>query len=147
MGLSTEVWGKEGWRFVHSVALSYPLKPTKEDKENYLNFFKSLQYVLPCPICADNFKKKIEKTPPNLENRKTLFHWTVDAHNEVNKENGKKIFTYDEAFDSIYEEIKKEQQKYNLNMKRLMIIEDVKTILPYMALSVFFSYVITRKTK
>jgi hypothetical protein len=147
MGLSPQVWGKAGWNFIHSVALSYPTKPTKEDKENYLSFLKSLQYVLPCPTCANNFKDKLEKNPPNLENRKSLFKWTVDAHNEVNKEHNKKIISYQEAYDLLFDEIRKQNEMFEKGLKKSLIIEDVKTILPFMGLSILFAYIITRKTK
>lgn len=97
MGYSPLMWGKEAWQFIHFVAMSYPDAPTEIDKKNYLDFFSSLQYVLPCPTCAYNFKKKMEVHPPNLTNRKALFNWTVDVHNSVNEENGKDILTYEEA--------------------------------------------------
>jgi hypothetical protein len=29
MGISPKVWGKEGWHFIHYVALNYPDKPTQ----------------------------------------------------------------------------------------------------------------------
>jgi len=50
MGVSPKHWGKEAWKFIHWVALTYPNKPNEKDKKNYLKFFESLQDVLPCPI-------------------------------------------------------------------------------------------------
>ena len=148
MGLSTEIWGREGWKFIHSVALSYPYKPTEKDKENYLAFFKSLENVLPCSICAENFRKKMEKTPPKLESKIALFNWTVDIHNEVNRQNGKKELTHNEAFITImYDGIKSQFSKYNDNGLKDAVMKDLKTIAPFMVLSVLFAYVITRKTK
>jgi len=47
MGVSPKHWGREGWKFIHWVALTYPNKPTDKDKKNYLQFFESLQDVLP----------------------------------------------------------------------------------------------------
>jgi len=97
MGYSPLIWGKCGWRFIHFVALAYPEVPIEQDKIDYYKFFESLKDVLPCPTCAYNYEKKFKQYPPNLENRKSLFRWTVDIHNSVNKENGKDIFSYEDA--------------------------------------------------
>ena len=101
MGYSPEIWGKQAWHFIHMVALTYPIKPTEEDKNKYYNFFSSLQNVLPCPICASHFKDNMEKNPINLKNQESLFKWTVDIHNEVNKKNNKKVLSYKEAIEEI----------------------------------------------
>ena len=95
------MWGRQAWHFIHFVALTYPEKPTEEDKKDYLNFFNSLQKTLPCPICAEHFKENMEKIPIKLEDRESLFKWTVDIHNEVNRKNSKKILSYDEAIQEI----------------------------------------------
>jgi hypothetical protein len=101
MGVSPKHWGKEGWKFIHWVALTYPSKPTEDDKKNYKRFFDSLQDVLPCPICAVHFKENMLKNPIRLNSNVELFNWTVDMHNEVNKQNLKKEFSYEEAFKEI----------------------------------------------
>jgi len=106
--MSPKYWGRQGWHFIHCVALSYPTNPTEADKENYLAFFKSLQNVLPCPACAENFRAKMEKYPPTLENTQTLFNWTVDMHNHVNAENGKRIYEYDEAVEEVKINVEKD---------------------------------------
>jgi hypothetical protein len=81
--------------------MSYPQNPTDQDKQNYTAFFRSLQNVLPCPACAENFRAKMEKYPPSLENPQSLFKWTVDMHNSVNAENGKPILSYDHALEQV----------------------------------------------
>lgn len=101
MGVSPKHWGKEGWRFIHWVALTYPNKPTDKDKEKYLKFFESLQDVLPCGICAEHFTKNMKTHPIRMGSNRELFDWTVDMHNIVNKQNGKKTLTYDQAFTEI----------------------------------------------
>jgi len=94
MGVSPKLWGKEGWRFIHFVAITYD--PSK--KEEFLTFFQNLPKILPCPVCGKHFKENMAKMPPRMESNQTLFEWTVDMHNLVNKENGKKIYTYDQAY-------------------------------------------------
>ncbi len=101
MGISPKFWGSQTWHFIHTVALNYPDKPTEEDKKKYLSFFKSIGNTLPCELCAENFRKKMKKHPPNLNGKEELFNWTVDIHNSVNKENGKKLYTYEDALKEI----------------------------------------------
>jgi hypothetical protein len=102
MGLSPKLWGKEGWRFIHFVAVTY--QPSK--KEEYLKFFQNLPEILPCPVCGEHFKHNMAKLPPRMDSNQTLFEWSVDMHNLVNKENGKKIYTYDQAYKEMFPEKK-----------------------------------------
>jgi hypothetical protein len=92
-------WGSQAWHFIHVVALSYPDKPSNEDKENYKKFFDSLKYALPCPICREGYKENIKKIPIRLDSKRELFNWTVDIHNEVNKKNDKRVLSYEEAYE------------------------------------------------
>ena len=90
--MNPKKWGPKAWFFIHSVALSYPLNPTEEDKEHFKTFFSILQYVLPCSICANNFQEHLDVLPLTddvLLSRKNLFLWTVKIHNKVNKLKGK----------------------------------------------------------
>jgi hypothetical protein len=98
MGFAPELWGRQGWHFIHYIALNYPNNPSEEIKNEYLNFFNSLGNVLPCPFCGIHFKENMVKHPPRLESKEAFFNWTVDMHNFVNKENGKKKLTYSQAF-------------------------------------------------
>lgn len=92
-------WGPSAWKFIHYVALKYPKNPTEEDKKQYFIFFHNLQFILPCDKCAKHFKDNLLKNPiqSSLDNNKTLFKWTVDIHNMVNKDLNKKEVTYEEA--------------------------------------------------
>jgi hypothetical protein len=98
MGLNPQIWGRQGWHFIHSVALSYPITPTDEEKENYKKFLFSLPDTLPCSICGEHFKENLEKFPPKLDSREDFWKWSVDVHNEVNKSNDKPTLSYDEAY-------------------------------------------------
>jgi FAD-linked sulfhydryl oxidase len=101
MGISPKVWGKEGWHFIHYVALNYPDKPTQEDKDTYMTFLNTIEHILPCPICGHHFKQNMIKHPPNLKSQQDFFNWTVDMHNFVNAENGKKKLSYAQALSEL----------------------------------------------
>lgn len=106
--MDPEIWGKHGWNFLNSVVLSYPISPTNQDKINYLNFFNSLQYVLPCYKCQVNFSKKLIKYPLSnfLDTRESLLKWIIDVHNDINVSNNKKFYSYPDAVVAIEEDLK-----------------------------------------
>lgn len=126
MGLNSSTWGRQAWHFIHAVALSYPQEPTEEDKENYKRFFYSLSDVLPCAICGINFAEKLETSPPNLESQDSLWKWTVDVHNQVNKKNNKPTLTYDEAYSEF---VKNSNSNSNSNSKLIANKEKYSPIL------------------
>ena len=90
------VWGSSAWKFLHTIALSYPQKPTQQDKSDYKQFFLLLEKVLPCETCADNFKQHIKEIQidKHLNGPHELFSWTVKMRNAVQKVLGRK--EYDE---------------------------------------------------
>ena len=99
--MNPEIWGPEAWFFLHSITFNYPGDPTTEEKEGVKKFFESLEYALPCGACKHNYKIHLKNNPltdDKLTNTETLSRWLVDIHNEVNKIHGKKIYTYDEAY-------------------------------------------------
>tara|TARA_B110000967_G_C18895795_1_gene570535 strand:- start:507 stop:920 length:414 start_codon:yes stop_codon:yes gene_type:complete len=97
--IKPDIWGPHGWKFMHYISLGYPDNPTQNDKMNYKNFFMSLQNVLPCPRCAQNYKKNFSESPidSHLESRDLLVKWLIEIHNKVNLETGKATIPYEEA--------------------------------------------------
>ncbi len=88
---SPKIWGGAAWKFLHIVALNYPEHPTQTEKNDYKVFFTSLDKVLPCKICSNNFikNKKLYNIDKYLENPNKLFNWTMKVRNSVQKLNGK----------------------------------------------------------
>lgn len=114
-------WGKFGWGFVHNVALGYPNNEISYmEKDQYRIFFEVIGYVLPCNDCRKHYKEMVKDNPPVLVDRNSIFKWTVDIHNIVNKRLNKKIITLTEAYDIWTKEpvVKKETNLDNPN-KRL----------------------------
>jgi hypothetical protein len=92
-GMLTSVWGPSMWHTLHAISFNYPVKPTKDDKVTYLNFFKSIGGILPCRYCRENFKKNIKSVPltmATMKNRETFSRWLYKLHEEINKMLGKK---------------------------------------------------------
>jgi len=107
--MESSVWGPPAWIFLHSVTLNYPENPTISDKKEYKSFFNSLSHILPCSVCRINYKQNLAKHPIDnyLHSKKKMVNWLILIHNEVNRECGKKSFSYTEAinyFDKLYSE-------------------------------------------
>jgi hypothetical protein len=93
-------WGPHTWYAIHYVALGYPSEPCENDKRIYKAFFENLGHVLPCKRCTVHYNDNLVRMPLTdevMRTTDTLFRWTVDIHNEVNKQTGKRTYTYEEA--------------------------------------------------
>jgi hypothetical protein len=106
--MNPKFWGPGAWIFLHSITMNYPKEPSDDDKQAYYNFFKNLENVIPCEKCGYNYSMNIQKYPvePALSSRDLLIRWLIKIHNEVNKETGKREYTYDEVI---------EEYKYKMN--------------------------------
>lgn len=100
-GIAPGRWGPAAWTFIHYVALGYPREPTLRDIDEYRRFLESLRYVLPCRMCREHLRDHMFKHPPDSAlagGRDTLFEWTVDLHNLVNRSLGKRSVSPEAIF-------------------------------------------------
>ena len=79
-------WGPSGWVFLHTITFNYPIKPTKEDKLRYINFFNNIGTMLPCKYCRDSYNIYAKKLPIEkfVEDREGITYWLYQIHNLVN---------------------------------------------------------------
>ncbi len=96
--MNPNIWGPHAWFLIHSVCLNYPDNPTDEDKKRYINFFTSLQAILPCQPCRKHFKQNMKKydIKKYLNNKKALLEWCLKIQNCVRKQNNKPELTLNE---------------------------------------------------
>ena len=85
--MDTRFWGPDGWKLLHSITVNYPDCPSKHCKQQYKKFFMTLPYVLPCKYCRESLDKYYNELPIDgfLSNKKTLFNWSYQIHNKVNR--------------------------------------------------------------
>jgi hypothetical protein len=97
--IDPNLWGSSGWKFIHYTALGYPNEPNDIQKKQYYSFFINIGNILPCEKCRNNYIKHFQDFPleKSLEDKRSLFEWTINIHNEVNKELGKKIYSFEEV--------------------------------------------------
>jgi mitochondrial FAD-linked sulfhydryl oxidase len=81
--------GRATWMYLHARAEVYD--PSKIQQE--MKWLESFVALYPCKLCARDFASICFKMPPNLESKEKYVNWWIDAHNEVNKDLGKPIFS------------------------------------------------------
>lgn len=94
-GLITSIWGPFTWESFHSITFGYPIKPTEEQKTDYMEYFRLLGKVLPCIYCRKSYDQFInDSSKPTLLNidtmlsRETLTRWGLILHDAVNNKLG-----------------------------------------------------------
>ncbi len=107
--MNPNIWGPHAWVFLHSITMSYPDNPSSEEKQAAKNFVSSLEYLLPCTQCKENFTSHVKKvSEKTFDSKKNFFEWFVDVHNNINKHHGKKTYTYKEVIEHY-------KKKYGIN--------------------------------
>lgn len=95
------LWGPALWLFLHISSVNY--SPDSQEQINRcVEFVRNLPYMLPCYSCSEHAKKYVadqeDELPTICSTRKGLFEFYVDFHNYVNNRQGKRLFSYDEAW-------------------------------------------------
>lgn len=86
--------------------MGYPEYPTIEDKNNYKQFFILFSKLIPCPLCAKHFQDNLIKYPLDdevMSSKENLIKWTIIMHNQVNKKNNKKEYSFQEGMKMIFD--------------------------------------------
>ena len=106
--IAPHVWGPHAWKFMHAVALAYPDTPSMEQKKAASQFFSSLEYLLPCESCKQNYRKELQAFPMSsaLESKQELNEWLTALHNSVNKRLNKTIMTAEQVLEYVFEDTK-----------------------------------------
>lgn len=94
-------WGKYFWITIHVAALGFPDNATEQKRLDYKTFFTTIGSVLPCEKCRRNYSFHLEELPIDfhLFDKHSLFGWTVQLHNIVNRSTGKREWSVEEAHD------------------------------------------------
>ncbi len=94
--LPPNIWGPIFWNTIHIITIAYPVNPDDATQQAAKNFFLSLQYLLPCPICKEHYKKHLEQYPPIVTSQKEIINYAFELHNRVNKDLGKRQISFQE---------------------------------------------------
>ena len=57
------IWGSTAWGFINGTIDGLSNKPTKKEARGVEGFVDSLETILPCKKCRENFRKYKQKHP------------------------------------------------------------------------------------
>ena len=100
MGIEPTIWGPPTWAAIHLICLGAPENFKGSDQLSYKKFFDALPFVLPCEKCKQHLQQHLEKHTMDgalSGGRKTLFAWSVELHNIVNRSLNKPTMSVEEA--------------------------------------------------
>ena len=111
--LDPKIWGPHYWFFIHTVAMTYPIRPNAVTKKKYYEFIQNLPLFIPVESLSGEFSKLIDKYPvtPYLDNRESLIRWTHFIHNKINQKLEKPQISLSEFYVKYYEEYKSQNVK------------------------------------
>ena len=111
--LDPKIWGPHYWFFIHTVAMTYPIRPNAVTKKKYYEFIQNLPLFIPVESISGEFSKLIDKYPvmPYLDNRESLIRWTHFIHNKINQKLEKPKISLSEFYIKYYEEYKSQNVK------------------------------------
>ena len=61
--LDPKIWGPHYWFFIHTVAMTYPIRPNAITKKKYYEFIQNLPLFIPVENMSGEFSKLLDKYP------------------------------------------------------------------------------------
>jgi len=89
-----EQLGRSSWTLLHSIAATYPERPSVQQQQDASQFVSSFSRLYPCHWCATDFQKWMKESgnAPKVSSRQEFGQWLCEAQNEVNQKLGKEKF-------------------------------------------------------
>ncbi|KAL2752191.1 hypothetical protein ACRALDRAFT_1083725 [Sodiomyces alcalophilus JCM 7366] len=84
--------GNSTWTLLHTIAATYPEKPSVTQRNDLQGFMETFSRLYPCWVCAEDFQDYMKRVQLKVGGRKEFGNWLCGAHNEVNRKLGKKEF-------------------------------------------------------
>ena len=123
------------WEILHLIGYIYPDNPTYLQR---IDIGRLLNYManggIRCNTCTIHFKEFLHKN--NLQyickNNTNLKKFMIDLHNNINKINAKKVFTYSQVntlYNNIPKRCDKLNKKYKINLYNLMKDNEIYTFI------------------
>jgi hypothetical protein len=96
------VWGPQGWYWLHTQAIKYPVSPSKADQAAMFARFWAFIQTLPCPECKYHATAYARAYPPDFSGSAGFQTWAWRFHNAVNLRLGKPLMSAEE-YQATYE--------------------------------------------
>ena len=113
VNLDPKVWGPHYWFFLHTISMSYPVRPNAVTKKKYYEFIQNFPLFIPVEHISGEFSKLIDKYPvtPYLDNRDSFIRWMHFIHNKINQKLEKPQISLNDFYVKYYEEYKPDNLK------------------------------------
>ena len=120
MSLNPKVWGPHYWFVLHTIALTYPLKPNETVKKKYYDFIENLPIFIPIENIGNYFSELLDKYPvtPYLDSRESFIKWVYFIHNTINKSLGYEELTLSESLEKYYKNYENSEKEFKINNRR-----------------------------
>ena len=108
MSLDSAIWGPHFWFFLHTIALSYPVRPNTTTKKKYYEFIQNIPLFIPIKSMSTDFSKLLDEYPvtPYLDSRDSFIRWTHFIHNKINTKLEKPTISLSQFYENYYNEYK-----------------------------------------
>ena len=119
MSLDSAIWGPHYWFFLHTIALSYPIRPNTPTKKKYYEFIQNIPLFIPIEQMATYFSKLLDEYPvvPYLDTRESLIRWFWFIHNKINERLEKPVISLNDYYIKYYEQYKPKEEKFVAYLK------------------------------
>ncbi len=119
--IDPKYWGRCGWIFLNSIALTYD--DTLKDK--YKQFITALPYILPCKKCGEHLKNSINKIgniDNILKNKESFINWLLEVRNNISIDQNKETKNINEIINEIFNKNENNEIKYIIITLIILII-------------------------
>jgi hypothetical protein len=108
MSLDSAIWGPHYWFFLHTIALSYPIRPNTPTKKKYYEFIQNIPLFIPVKSMSTDFSKLLDEYPvvPYLDSRDSFIRWIHFIHNKINAKLEKPQISLSQFYENYYNEYK-----------------------------------------
>jgi len=99
---------------LHTIAMSYPLRPNSVTKKKYYDFIQNFPLFIPIESMATHFEKLLNEYPvtPYLDSRDSFIRWTHHIHNKINEHLEKPKISLAQFYEYYYDHYKPTDQKF-----------------------------------
>ena len=106
--LDPNIWGPHYWFFLHTISMTYPIRPNALTKKKYYEFIQNLPLFIPVEKISTEFSKLIDEYPitPYLDNRESLIRWMHFIHNKINQKLEKPELSLNDFYINYYNSYK-----------------------------------------
>jgi hypothetical protein len=107
-GLDPTIWGPHFWFFLHTIAMTYPIRPNEVTRKKYYEFIMNLPIFIPIEAMGSDFSKLLDEYPVTayLDSRDSFIRWMHFIHNKINEKLEKPKISMNEFYIKYYEEYK-----------------------------------------